>query len=74
MVANTKPKYKSSTPTPAPIMVRVSDAAKLLSVSGTTIRRYCARGDLPFGWYQGQRRIKVTDIEQFVDRVKRGKM
>lgn len=65
---------KRPTPSPAPLMVRVADAARMLSVSGTTIRRYCARGDLPFGWYQGQRRIKVSDIEQFVERVKRGKM
>jgi excisionase family DNA binding protein len=55
-------------------MVRVSDAAKLLSVSDTTIRRYCTSGDLPFGWYRGQRRIRVADIEQFVDRVRRGKL
>jgi excisionase family DNA binding protein len=70
----TKQKEKRSTPTPAPLMVRVSDAARMLSVSDTTIRRYCTSGDLPFGWYRGQRRIKVTDIEQFVDRVRRGKL
>jgi predicted site-specific integrase-resolvase len=55
-------------------MVRVSGAAKMLSVSATTIRRYCASGDLPYGWYEGQRRISVADIVQFADRVKRGKL
>jgi hypothetical protein len=38
------------------------------------VRRYCASGDLPFGWYRGQRRIRVADIEQFVERVRRGKL
>jgi predicted site-specific integrase-resolvase len=55
-------------------MVRVSDAGKMLSVSATTIRRYCAAGILPYGWLNGQRRISVADIEQFVDRVRRGKL
>jgi excisionase family DNA binding protein len=55
-------------------MVRVSGAAALLSVSDTTIRRWCAAGILPFGWLNGQRRIKVSDIERLADQVLRGKM
>jgi predicted site-specific integrase-resolvase len=46
----------------------------MLSVSATTIRRWCRDGILPYGWLEGQRRIKVTDIEQFVDKVRRGKL
>jgi predicted site-specific integrase-resolvase len=67
-------KQKQSTPTPAPLMVRVSDAARMLSVSDTTVRRYCAAGILPYGWLNGQRRIRVSDIERLVDQVLRGKM
>jgi predicted site-specific integrase-resolvase len=73
-ITSAKQKEKRPTPSPAPIMVRVSGAAKMLSVSETTIRRYCAAGILPYGWLNGQRRIRVADIEQFVDRVKRGKL
>lgn len=74
MLANVKTKNQPPTPSPSPLMVRVAGAAKLLDVSGTTIRRWCASGDLPYGWYQGQRRIKVEDIEKFVERVRRGKL
>jgi hypothetical protein len=74
MITKSKTTYKTSTPTPAPIQVRVSDAARMLSVSATTIRRYCAAGILPYGWLNGQRRISVADIEQFVERVRRGKL
>jgi predicted site-specific integrase-resolvase len=74
MIAKSKTKRQQSTPTPAPIQVRVSEAGQMLSVSATTIRRYCAAGILPYGWLNGQRRISVADIEQFVDRVRRGKL
>lgn len=74
MVTANKTKHKTATPTPAPVMVRVSGAAKMLSVSPTTVRRYCAAGILPYGWLEGQRRIRVSDIERLVDQVLRGKM
>jgi excisionase family DNA binding protein len=74
MIPKTQTKRKASTPTPAPLMVRVSEAGPMLSVSATTIRRWCRDGILPYGWLEGQRRIKVTDIEQFVDKVRRGKL
>jgi predicted site-specific integrase-resolvase len=74
MIPKTQTKRKASTPTPAPLMVRVSEAGQMLSVSATTIRRWCRDGILPYGWLEGQRRISIADIERLVDQVLRGKM
>lgn len=55
-------------------VVRVAEAGAMLSVSPTTIRRWCTKGLLPYGIIEGQRRIRVADIDRLIELGMRGKL
>jgi excisionase family DNA binding protein len=61
-------------PRPKTELMRTFQAAAVLGVSETTIRRWCKEGVLRHSWFQVQRRFRVSDLEAFVDRVMRGKL
>jgi excisionase family DNA binding protein len=53
-------------PTITPLLVRVDEAARLLSLGRSTIYEMIASGELPLVTYGTARRIPVAALEQWV--------
>ena len=54
---------------PAPALYTVERAARRLSLGRSKVYQLLARGDLPSVRIDGARRIKASDIDQFVERL-----
>lgn len=53
-----------------PLLVSVSDAAVMLSLSKTSVYELMNQGELPYCKVGAIRRIAVEDVERFIERTR----
>lgn len=54
---------------PSPALLTVESAARVLQLGRTKTYQLIARGDIPSVQIDGSRRVRVRDLEEYVERL-----